>query len=1278
MATERVHIYETLEPAPRSGPGQAFRARVAAPGGPLAEGSIVQLRVVSETEAGGPGVLRELEREHSAAQRIRSPAVAAPADFGLADGPDGRRFWSVTPWVGGRTLTDVLAGAGSLPDPFVDAIAKQTADGLTAIHRAGLSAIGLSPDKLLVQDDTSIQILDPAFGPAHAAARPAAGPTPGPFACAAPEAIRDRAHSDERADLYSLGATLFRAMTGRWHRPDDAQALACEPDSFPARRPSDVHPRLSVFLDELVFALVQPDRAKRFASFAELVRILEERRESAWWQSLNIAQESYDEARTERPRPASEPLPTPIPSPAPAPDASWVAEHRKRGFRLARHPARLVDREDELTNLVDAASRLRERGGQVRLIQGGPGAGKTRLVDALFDALENVPGGEGPMVLAGEHRRLGIGRPMRAFTEAIMRIVTDGRDVAPAQISPLLGDAAAIAGAFAAFLSGSEPPEKSLPLTRDAIVGAFSRAFGSLCATTPVVLVIENLQWADPEALDLFEELARLTSQLPLLVVGTFQPVAKTAPLSDVLASLRALDHVATIRIEPFAETETQQLVLNLVAPDERAVALSKRIHRVCEGSGTRIVETVRLLEAEGSLVRDAAGRLCAVTGTAAAEMPATEEAMWSRRIGRLGAGDRAVLSMAAVQGYAFDADVVRLALGFSSLDMDRSFESLGAAAMIEGTGLARRFSSNSLFDYVHDALEDAAHAQGHESTANAFLASRNPEGRPPAATHGMLSYRVAWHYLLAGKATSGLLYVEPAMRHLRSTWRLGDAERLAELAARTLAADPDRTGELVDMLLTRAEFLGHQDRRAEQRDVIDEALLRSRGKGDSMREALALYESARLRFVEEELHTAVIEAREALVAAQKASADRVVTNCQALLGAIAFREARYQEARNHVNEMLAMARRRSDPGAEAEALYTLGNISQGVGSFEHAEELHRTAMHIYRQEGDLEHEADALASLGSIAAASGDLVKAEGMLRRALAIERAVGDGHSEARVLGRLGMVLQETQRYEEARAVHNECLQVSRRIHARHNEVVALLNLATVDYVLGLLDDARSNYGDAMRAARELRDARLQGYALMGLGEVGRQCGESGIARGLFERAVSQFRRCDDQGGLAAALLGAGRVEIFGGDAARGQSFLTEARDLAVLQNARYAGALAVAYLALLAARRGAAEDSLAGMAESGAMVEGVRAGDTMRLELLFLHAMTLRVLKRKVEGDRKMCQAELALVQATAEMPAADRERVCAAMSPHREILAGAALARESSKSRDGTRSGTVPV
>jgi len=69
--------------------------------------------------------------------------------------------------------------------------------------------------------------------------------------------------------------------------------------------------------------------------------------------------------------------------------------------------------------------------------------------------------------------------------------------------------------------------------------------------------------------------------------------------------------------------------------------------------------------------------------------------------------------------------------------------------------------------------------------------------------------------------------------------------------------------------------------------------------------------------------------AREALVAALRAGADRVATNCQALLGAIAFREARYQEARNHVNEMLEMARENQRAAGVSNVEFLKGEIER-------------------------------------------------------------------------------------------------------------------------------------------------------------------------------------------------------------------------------------------------------------------------------------------------------------------------------------------------------------
>src|SRR5262245_18252973 len=133
MSAERIRLYEVLETVQRRGPGRAYRARTAEGGGPLPPGRLVLLRMVGTDDAGGAWVLAELEREHALAVRITAATVCAPVDFGVIESPEGRVFWSASPWIEGRTLSDLLASAGTIPDLFVDAIAKQAADALSAI-----------------------------------------------------------------------------------------------------------------------------------------------------------------------------------------------------------------------------------------------------------------------------------------------------------------------------------------------------------------------------------------------------------------------------------------------------------------------------------------------------------------------------------------------------------------------------------------------------------------------------------------------------------------------------------------------------------------------------------------------------------------------------------------------------------------------------------------------------------------------------------------------------------------------------------------------------------------------------------------------------------------------------------------------------------------------------------------------------------------------------------------------------------------------------------------
>jgi tetratricopeptide (TPR) repeat protein len=1276
MPSERIHVYELADALSRGGPGRAFAASVAEAGGPLEVGTPVTVRVVAAADAGDERVLASLAEAHAAARRIDHPWVVAPVDHGFTAGAPGRRFWAASPVTEGRTLADVLAGADVVPDLLTESVVRQAAEALEAVHAAGLAGIGLSPDSVVLRDDGSALLVDVGFGAAvRAWWASAEGTPPSAMMCAAPE-ILDGSAGDATADLYALGALLFRCMTGAWHRPADAKALRGRASEMDGVRPHDERPKCSVFLSEVAYALLRADRRDRIQSASALVEILRERRRSAWWKALHVDEETFVAESPARRAATREPPLPPIPDPAPSPDDAWWARRLVVTPPLRPHATRCVGRDAELAVALDCALGLADTGGRVLLVEGEDGVGKTRLADALVERLAELPAERAPAVLRGEHRRVGIGRPLGAFTEALTGWLHHSRLVGAHDVSPLLGDASAIAASFAAVLSSEDPPAGAAPLTRERLAPAFLRCLRTIAARRPVVLVIENLHWADPEVLDLFEYVARAGADLPLLLVGTFRPVPGDGNLGRHLDSVCALAHARQVRLAPFDAERLTALARELVFPADAAAEVAARVHAIAGGSPGALVETLAALEAEGALVRGGDGVLAAGPQWASVRVPVSTAEAVARRLAPLGPRDRAFLLAACVQGVAFDTDVARIAAGIDTRTAEKVLANLAARGLVLGEGIARRFASHALFDHVHASLDDGALAERHEATAAAFLESRNPDQLPPPRIHGMLSYRVAWHYMLSGRAARGLLYVRSAVDHLRATFRDGDGERLTSLACRAVTGDPSREADLIDLLLERARFLGAQGRETEERETLDEALLRSRERRDLVRESRILLEQARAKQALGDGAAADRDATQALATSHRAGETAVEMRVHLWLAQAAQREQRWQHARAHYLETIEIAGRCHDAVAESEAHHGLGVVAFSMGAFDHAEEELHTALVAHRRRGDLAREAETLACIGNLAAATGDLVRAEGFLRRALAIHLALGDGAGETRVLGLLAMVLQESGCLVEAREAHRACLQRARFLDSVSGVVVALLNVATVDACLARLDEARDAFGEALRVAQALGAARFQGYALTGLGEVSRQRGLTGVARDLLARAAEQFRSAEDPSGLAAALLAAGRIEAFGGADESAKSLLLESYRLAEQQNARQVSSLAHSLLALLAARRGDGDGAERRMAEAALALSDIRASDATRIEMSFIHSLVLRVLGRPAEANRKVFHAEATLLESVRALPDTDRDRVLAVLSPFREILAGADAARAAQPPREVNLAETV--
>ena len=202
----RVGQYEILAELGRGGMGTVFKARH------LALNKLVALKTLPPERMTDAAVAR-FRREMEAAGRLTHPLVVRATDAGEADGV----HYLAMDYVEGADVGRVLRRAGPLPVADACAIARQAAEALTAVEAAGLVHRDVKPSNLMLAADGSVRLLDLGLARLADAADPitASGVTMGTADFVAPEQIRDSHSVDAKADVYSLGCTLYALLSGR-------------------------------------------------------------------------------------------------------------------------------------------------------------------------------------------------------------------------------------------------------------------------------------------------------------------------------------------------------------------------------------------------------------------------------------------------------------------------------------------------------------------------------------------------------------------------------------------------------------------------------------------------------------------------------------------------------------------------------------------------------------------------------------------------------------------------------------------------------------------------------------------------------------------------------------------------------------------------------------------------------------------------------------------------------------------------------------------------------
>jgi len=384
-----------------------------------------------------------------------------------------------------------------------------------------------------------------------------------------------------------------------------------------------------------------------------------------------------------------------------------------------------VGRAAERAHLDELWGQAREGSLRLALIGGEAGVGKTRLSTHL--ALEAH--GQGATVLYGRCDE-DLGVPYQPWVQALGYFVKEApRPILDRHVERFGGDLARLVPGLGDRLSELPAPRQSDPETeRYLLYAAVAGLLEGAGKHEPVVLILDDLQWADSPTLSLLRHVVASDSSIPVMVVGTYRDsdLSREHPLTALLAALHREQGVERIKLIGL-DCEDVLALMEAAAGhelDEDGRALAAEITRETAGNPFFTGEVLRHLTESGAIVQQDGGRWQLVGDVAELGLPQSVREVIGQRVERLGSDARTALSAAAVIGRDFDLDLLLAVLEFSEDRLlDLLDEAVAASLLKESAERAERFTfTHGLVEHtLYEDLGRARRARLHKRVAVAL-----------------------------------------------------------------------------------------------------------------------------------------------------------------------------------------------------------------------------------------------------------------------------------------------------------------------------------------------------------------------------------------------------------------------------------------------------------------------------------------------------------------------------------------------------------------------------
>jgi predicted ATPase/DNA-binding SARP family transcriptional activator len=772
-------------------------------------------------------------------------------------------------------------------------------------------------------------------------------------------------------------------------------------------------------------------RAAALRQYREAVRVLDRELSVAPLAETTALYEAIKENRVREP-PRTVAMAAMVVAGSGAVDAGTADAAASPSEAIISAPVRpLVGRGVEWSALL--ASYAAAASGQLVVIEGEAGIGKTRLAEAFLDSARQLGARTAVARCYDGELNLAYG----PFVEALRAALGYG-GVPPAWLASLPAYTVSEVGRLLPALLALRPDlTPALPLEgpgaqgrffeslRQALLSALSQPRGN---SAPSVLLIDDAQWIDEASLDFLNFFVRrLRGQAILLVIawrGELVPAGHR--LRQLLAEAQRAGHAASMTLGRLSLAAVTELVAQSwpgsTAGEARPPlepATIERLYRESEGLPFFVIEYLASLAQAG-------------TGAATWALPGSVRSLLQSRLSRVDEAGWQLLSTAAVIGRWFDFDTLHSASGRSDEETVSGLEALMGLGLVGEVNAAGHDPEQPHYDFSHEKLRTLVYEETslarrrllHRRVAEAFSArARRQSGAQAGAESslGALASQIAQHYQLAGREAEAADYYRMAGEHARALF--ANAEALAHF--RTALA------------------LGHPAAAALHQAIGD--LLKLSGAYEA---ALASYETA----------ASLSEPSELPALEHK-------------LGDIYHRRGDWEIAESHFQAGLNTLGEAGERGARARLHADWSLTAHRQGDTPRALALAGRALELAEAAGDRRALAQAHNILGILASSQGNLEPARGHLEHSLELAEALGEPSARAAALNNLALALREQGDHVQAISLTEQALALSAAQGDRHREAALHNNLADLLHASGQAEAARQHVRQSVTIYAEI---------------------------------------------------------------------------------------------------------------------------------------------------------------------------------------------------------------